>query len=101
MSRALSLGSEYYRSQNQGKWPIKWYALECLYEGKFTHETDVWSFGVTAWEVVTYGQKPFADLKGREVLQLLERGDRLRTPPDCPPVSRGTVMAVATSHCLC
>ena len=43
------------------------YAPECLYENKFTSASDVWSFGVVLWEIWSYGAKPWADLKGREV----------------------------------
>ena len=68
LSRALGLGSEYYRAQNRGKWPIKWYAPESLLESLFTHQSDVWSFGVTMWELVAYGEKPYKGKKGGEVI---------------------------------
>ena len=50
-----------------GKWPVKWYAPESVYYGKFTHKSDVWGYGVTLWEIWTYGQLPYDDLTGREV----------------------------------
>jgi serine/threonine protein kinase len=67
LSRALGLGSDYYRAQNHGKWPIKWYAPECLLASKFTHRSDVWSFGVTLWELLSYGEKPYPGMNGRQV----------------------------------
>ena len=42
-----------------GKWPLKWYAPECIYYFKFDIKSDVWSFGVTLWEAITYGEKPY------------------------------------------
>eukprot|EP00042_Codosiga_hollandica_P045348 m.459169 g.459169 ORF g.459169 m.459169 type:complete len:1067 (-) comp57002_c0_seq5:1565-4765(-) len=84
LSRALGAGSEYYRCEHKGKWPIKWYAPECLYENKFTHQSDVWSFGVVCWEVMAFGDKPWADLKGRDVLKALDKGQRLTAPPKTP-----------------
>ena len=50
-----------------GKWPVKWYAPESVYYGKFTHKSDVWGYGVTLWEIWTYGQLPYDDMTGREV----------------------------------
>jgi tyrosine-protein kinase len=43
------------------------YAPECVNYGKFTHKTDVWSYGVTLWEMFSYGDQPYGDKKGIEV----------------------------------
>ena len=42
-----------------GKWPLKWYAPECIYFFLFNSKSDVWSFGVTLWEALSYGAKPY------------------------------------------
>ena len=47
------------------------YAPECLYENKFTHASDVWSFGVVLWEIYSFGARPWEELKGREVCRAL------------------------------
>ena len=60
--------------------PIKWLALECIQHRIFTHKSDVWAFGVTVWELLTYGDKPYKDTPAREVPDLLEKGERLPQP---------------------
>jgi spleen tyrosine kinase/tyrosine-protein kinase ZAP-70 len=95
LSRALDAGAEYYRSSNRGRWPIKWYAPECLYDGRFSSkvrssaqarvgelgpefiraggtgggdlQSDVWSFGVFVWEALSRGEKPYPNMKGADV----------------------------------
>jgi hypothetical protein len=47
------------QAQQAGKWPLKWYALECINFWKFDSKSDVWSFGVTLWEAASYGSKPY------------------------------------------
>lgn len=85
MSRATGAGNEYYRAERAGKWPLKWYAPECIYYRKFTSKGDVWSYGVTLWEALTYGKKPFEGMKGPQIVDYIETGGRLDPPPGCPP----------------
>lgn len=47
------------QARTAGKWPLKWYAPECIYFHKFSSKSDVWSFGVTMWEAFSYGGKPY------------------------------------------
>ena len=43
------------------------YAPECMYYKKFTHASDVWSFGITSWEIFSFGVKPYKGKGGQEV----------------------------------
>ncbi|XP_056287285.1 receptor tyrosine-protein kinase erbB-4-like isoform X2 [Pseudoliparis swirei] len=63
--------------------PIKWMALECIHYRKFTHQSDVWSYGVTIWELMTFGGKPYDGIPTREIPDVLEKGERLPQPPIC------------------
>lgn len=47
------------QARTAGKWPLKWYAPECINYHKFSSKSDVWSFGVTMWEAFSYGGKPY------------------------------------------
>ncbi|XP_058117009.1 tyrosine-protein kinase Shark [Anopheles coustani] len=84
LSRAIGAGQEYYRASQGGKWPIKWYAPESFNYGTFSHASDVWSFGVTLWEMFSYGAPPYHDMKGVDVITLIEAGQRLAKPDACP-----------------
>ncbi|XP_068123722.1 receptor tyrosine-protein kinase erbB-3 [Hyperolius riggenbachi] len=65
------------------KTPIKWMALESIHFGKYTHQSDVWSYGVTLWEMMTFGDEPYPGIQMSEVPDLLEKGERLPQPPIC------------------
>nr|XP_015191917.1 PREDICTED: tyrosine-protein kinase SYK isoform X1 [Lepisosteus oculatus] len=84
LSKALAAEENYYKAKTHGKWPVKWYAPECINFFKFSSKSDVWSFGVLMWEAYSYGQKPYKGMKGNEVLQMIERGDRMEAPAECP-----------------
>ncbi|XP_037227175.1 LOW QUALITY PROTEIN: receptor tyrosine-protein kinase erbB-3 [Falco rusticolus] len=68
---------------NEVKTPIKWMALESIHFGKYTHQSDVWSYGVTLWEMMTFGAEPYAGIRLAEVPDLLEKGERLSQPQIC------------------
>nr|XP_014354429.1 PREDICTED: receptor tyrosine-protein kinase erbB-3 [Latimeria chalumnae] len=68
---------------NEIKTPIKWMALESIHFRRYTHQSDVWSYGVTIWEMMTFGSEPYAGIRLQEVPDLLEKGERLSQPPIC------------------
>eukprot|EP00040_Diaphanoeca_grandis_P003142 m.23917 g.23917 ORF g.23917 m.23917 type:complete len:679 (+) comp14413_c0_seq1:155-2191(+) len=84
LSRTLRPEENYYVSTTGGKWPIKWYAPESVNYGKFTSKSDIFSFGVTMWEIYTAAKEPWGDLMMAEVLERLNAGERLEKPRICP-----------------
>ncbi|XP_068604470.1 ephrin type-A receptor 4-A-like [Brachionichthys hirsutus] len=69
-----------------GKIPIRWTAPEAIAYRKFTTASDVWSYGVVMWEVVSYGERPYWDMNNQDVIKAIEEGYRLPAPMDCPVV---------------
>lgn len=85
LSKAVAEEHNYYKAKGHGKWPVKWYAPECMNYFRFSSKSDVWSFGVLMWEAFSYGHKPYKGMKGNEVMQLIESGQRMEAPLNCPP----------------
>ncbi|XP_033122911.1 focal adhesion kinase 1-like isoform X5 [Anneissia japonica] len=84
LSRLLNSDSSYYKA-SPGKLPIKWMAPESINFRRTTAASDVWMFGVCLWEIMMFGVKPFQGIKNNDIIGLIERGERLPLPPDCPP----------------
>ncbi|XP_070780370.1 tyrosine-protein kinase SYK [Enoplosus armatus] len=85
LSKAVAEEQNYYKAKGHGKWPVKWYAPECINYFKFSSKSDVWSFGVLMWEAYSCGQKPYKGMKGNDVMQMIESGQRMDAPANCPP----------------
>jgi len=82
LAKLLDVKNEAYKAHG-GKMPIKWLALESIQNQLFTQKSDVWSFGVTMWELMTFGQKPYEDTAAYDILPLLLKGERLPQPKIC------------------
>ncbi|KAI6204000.1 hypothetical protein M3Y94_00622000 [Aphelenchoides besseyi] len=76
----------------EGRVAVKWLAIESLISQVYTERTDVWAFGVTCWEILTFGEAPYKELAAvlpknhyfaRELANQLEKGHRLRQPINC------------------
>uniref|UniRef100_A0A1A8BZ21 receptor protein-tyrosine kinase n=1 Tax=Nothobranchius kadleci TaxID=1051664 RepID=A0A1A8BZ21_NOTKA len=69
-----------------GKIPIRWTAPEAIAYRKFTTASDVWSYGIVMWEVVSYGERPYWEMSNQDVIKAIDEGYRLPAPMDCPVV---------------
>lgn len=79
------IAKNYYRTENYKQlMPIKWMAIESLEKGIYDTKTDVWSYGVLVWELMTRGVIPYPNLQCFEVLPNLKSGYRLAKPNYCP-----------------
>ncbi|XP_064319786.1 ephrin type-B receptor 5 isoform X5 [Phalacrocorax carbo] len=68
------------------KIPIRWTAPEAVQYRKFTSSSDVWSYGIVMWEVMSYGERPYWDMSNQDVINAIDQDYRLPPPPDCPTV---------------
>ncbi|XP_070965264.1 macrophage-stimulating protein receptor-like [Oncorhynchus clarkii lewisi] len=77
---------EYYSVQDhrKAKLPVKWMAIESLQTQKFTAKSDVWSFGVLIWEMLTRGASPYPEVDPYDITHYLLKGRRLPQPQFCP-----------------
>ncbi|XP_074847532.1 protein-tyrosine kinase 2-beta isoform X1 [Carettochelys insculpta] len=76
---------EYYKA-SVTRLPIKWMSPESINFRRFTSASDVWMFAVCMWEILSYGKQPFFWLENKDVIGVLEKGDRLPKPDLCPPM---------------
>ncbi|XP_064352598.1 macrophage-stimulating protein receptor [Camelus dromedarius] len=80
------LDKEYYSVQQHrhARLPVKWMALESLQTYRFTTKSDVWSFGVLLWELLTRGAPPYSHIDPFDLAHFLAQGRRLPQPEYCP-----------------
>ncbi len=80
LSKVLDNGSNAFYGESGSLMPIKWLAPECISQRLYTHKSDVWSFGITCWEIFTFGAKPFEDTPAKEIYTHIKSGARLAQP---------------------
>ncbi|ELK00678.1 Proto-oncogene tyrosine-protein kinase ROS [Pteropus alecto] len=76
--------NDYYRKRGEGLLPVRWMAPESLIDGIFTTQSDVWSFGILIWEILTLGHQPYPAHSNLDVLNYVQTGGRLEPPRHCP-----------------
>ncbi len=68
----------------KGRVPVKWMSPEALFDRKFSTKSDVWSFAILAWEIMTYGGTPYPSIAAEKLFDYLKNGSRMNQPTNCP-----------------
>ena len=85
LMRALPQEDDCYVMTERKKVPFPWCAPESLKSRQFSHASDTWMFGVTLWEMFSFGEEPWIGLNGSQILKKIDREDeRLHQPDACP-----------------
>ncbi|XP_066995527.2 activated Cdc42 kinase Ack isoform X2 [Anabrus simplex] len=85
LMRALPQQEDFYLMTEHKRVPFPWCAPESLRHRQFSHASDTWMYGVTLWEMFTFGEEPWAGLNGTQILVKIDReGERLPQPDACP-----------------
>lgn len=75
----------YYKQANDNKLlPIRWMAPEAIMDGLFTVKSDIWSFGIVLWELLTLGYQPYPGMDNQRVIEHIKNGGTLDIPDKCP-----------------
>ena len=83
LSRDIYEG-EYYHKDSKSSLPVRWMAPESLLKGTYSYASDVWSYGIVLWEIVTCGNLPYTGFSNRDVIQEVINGLLLNKPEICP-----------------
>ena len=78
------IDEDIYEAHTGAKFPIKWTAPEAAMYSRFTIKSDVWSFGIFLYELITYGRFPYPGMNNAQVLKALQTGYRMPCPMGCP-----------------
>ena len=81
---ARVINEDIYEAHTGAKFPIKWTVPEAAMYSRFTIKSDVWSFGILLYELITYGRFPYPGMNNAQVLEALQNGYRMPCPVGCP-----------------
>ncbi|MFH4974966.1 hypothetical protein AB6A40_001675 [Gnathostoma spinigerum] len=75
---------DYYKMLHRTWMPIRWMSKEAIQHGRYSEASDVWSFGITLWEIFSYGKQPYDGYANPEVIELINMRNLLECPQSCP-----------------
>lgn len=83
LTHSYDEGKDYYKQLGVLKLSIRWLAIDSFDTKIFSEKADVWSWGITMWELFSYGVQPYRGYGLQEVLKMVRAGYRLEKPEDC------------------
>ncbi|XP_070536426.1 uncharacterized protein [Ptychodera flava] len=82
-SHAIRSDKETVKDSLGGRLPIRWMAPESLVSTEFSLKSDVWTYGIVLWEIITLGALPYPGLVNKEISEHIKHGQRMGKPPHC------------------
>lgn len=76
--------NDYYKQGCNKLLPIRWMSPESIFDGVFTTQSDVWSFGILLWEILTLGCQPYPGLDNKQVIDFIKNRGINQIPDKCP-----------------
>lgn len=76
--------ADYYNLMGTSPFPIRWMCPETIMYGKFSTDSDIWSYGVLLWETFSYGLQPYCGYSNQDVVEMIRNHQLLTCPDDCP-----------------
>uniref|UniRef100_A0A671N3H2 Tyrosine-protein kinase transmembrane receptor ROR2-like n=1 Tax=Sinocyclocheilus anshuiensis TaxID=1608454 RepID=A0A671N3H2_9TELE len=76
--------ADYYKLMGTSPLPIRWMSPEAILYGKFSTDSDIWSYGVVLWEIFSYGLQPYCGYSNQDVIEMVRNRQVLSCPDDCP-----------------
>uniref|UniRef100_A0A3P9I6Z0 Receptor tyrosine kinase-like orphan receptor 2 n=1 Tax=Oryzias latipes TaxID=8090 RepID=A0A3P9I6Z0_ORYLA len=76
--------ADYYNLMRTSPFPIRWMSPEAIVYGKFSTDSDIWSYGVLLWETFSYGLQPYCGYSNLDVIEMVRSHQLLPCPEDCP-----------------
>ncbi|XP_047475227.1 atrial natriuretic peptide receptor 2-like isoform X2 [Penaeus chinensis] len=77
--------SEYYRFNRRAMLPVRWMSPESIEDGLFTNMSDMWSYGVLLYEIITFGSFPFQGMSNNQVVEHVRAGNTITIPSGVKP----------------
>uniref|UniRef100_A0A8R1DYF1 receptor protein-tyrosine kinase n=1 Tax=Caenorhabditis japonica TaxID=281687 RepID=A0A8R1DYF1_CAEJA len=79
-----SYGNDYYKMVHRSWMPVRWMSKEAIEKGIFSEASDVWSYGITLWEIWSFGRQPYEGASNQQVIELIANRHLLECPHNCP-----------------
>jgi serine/threonine protein kinase len=98
LARVTQDDTDVYRAEDGAKFPIKWTAPEAALDRIFSVKSDVWSYGILMYEIVTYGRTPYPSMNNRQVIDEISKGYRM-PKPEGPSINCPDDLYAIMYHC--
>ncbi|XP_048526026.1 insulin receptor isoform X2 [Dendroctonus ponderosae] len=84
MTRDIYQSDYYKKGSGNVLLPVRWMAPESIADGVNTYDTDIWSYGIVLWEIVTLASQPYHGMSNEEVINFVLSKGVLTRPEECP-----------------